>query len=199
MVSYKVLNTVIESPFSYTCHRIGNGDGCKAGAVIENTSSDTCHRIGNGDGCEAGAATESIFFDTCHRIGNCNRGEAGAARESTIADTCHIIHLFVNSNCFRNRNLSSISNITTCDFCCFFLCNKIIANTIDYDIIRQGGKGKADAEYERSNEESKSLFHNRRLQTLYLSHKVWRWLRVKNSHQSYNKRLLSPNFHSSFC
>ena len=220
MVSYKALNTVIESTISDTCHRIGDCDRGEAGAAIESLISDTCHRIGNRDRGETGAAIESPFSDTCHRIWDCDRSEVGAVRESLVSDTCHgignrdrgetgatieskfsdtchVIHLPIYENCFWNRNLSSIS--TTCDFCCFFLCNKVIINTIDYDVIRQGSKGKAYAEYERSNEESKTLFHNRRLQTHYLSHKVWRWLRVKNSQQSYNKRLLSPNFHSSFC
>ena len=45
MVSYKALNTIVESLSSNTCHRIRNRDGGEAAAFRESPISNTCHRI----------------------------------------------------------------------------------------------------------------------------------------------------------
>ena len=59
MVSYKALNTTIESPTSNTCQRIRNRNGGEATAPRESTVSNTFHGIRNRDGGEATAIRES--------------------------------------------------------------------------------------------------------------------------------------------
>ena len=67
MVSYKALNTDVESILSNTCNRRGNVYGGERTAPRESMTSNTCNRRGNVYGGERAATFESIAFYSSYK------------------------------------------------------------------------------------------------------------------------------------
>ena len=68
MVSYKALNTAIESTFTNTCYRIRDCDWGQVAATRESIITYNCYRIRDYDWLQAAAVTESIIANTCYWI-----------------------------------------------------------------------------------------------------------------------------------
>ena len=63
MVSYKALNTFIESKSAYGCDAVGDGHRCQSPAAIESLIPDGCYAVGNRYGRHVYAITESRLTD----------------------------------------------------------------------------------------------------------------------------------------
>ena len=144
MVSYKALNTILETGFSQTRDGVGNGDGDQTAATSEAVISQALDGVGNGDGGQTAATSEAVISKTRDGVGNGDGDQTAATSEAVISQALDVISKTKINHSFRDYNLSRIRRPPlTCNRSSLISPIQVIVNPIHlYDICPRGMKSQ---------------------------------------------------------